>query len=97
MPLTPEEVRHIATLCRIALDPEEVERYRSQLSHILEQFEVLKELDTADVPPTGHAVALSNVMRGDDPRPSFPKEEVLANAPWREEDFFRVLAVLEEF
>ena len=96
MPLTREEVLHIAALCRIALTEEEVVRLQGQLSNILEQFDVLKELDTANVPPTGHSVALSNVLREDVPQDSFPQEQVLANAPRQEGDFFRVLRVLEE-
>ena len=86
MPLSREEVQHIATLCRVALSEEELERMRTQLSNILEQFEVLKEVDTRGVPPTGHSVALESVMRDD----------ILANAPRREGDFFLVNAVLEE-
>ena len=96
MPLSREEVLHIATLCRIALTDEEVEVFRRQLSHILEQFEVLKGVDTEGVPPTSHAVPLESVMRDDEPGPSFPREEVLRNAPRREEDFFKVNLVLEE-
>ena len=96
MPLSREEVQHIATLCRIALSEEELERMRSQLSHILEQFEVLKQVDTEGVPPTGHSVALESVMREDEPRDSFDREETLANAPRREGDFFQVNIVLEE-
>ena len=96
MPLTREEVLHIATLCRIGLSEEEVEHFRRQLSHILEQFEVLKQVDTEGVEPTSHAVPLDSVMREDEPSPSFPREEVLANAPRREDDFFRVNLVLEE-
>ncbi len=94
--LSREEVIHIATLCRIALTEQELERMREQLSHILEQFEVLKEVDTTGVPATGHAIALGTVMRDDVPRPSFPRDDVLANAPRREGEFFRVNAVLEE-
>lgn len=96
MPLSREEVQHIATLCRIALSEEELERMRTQLSNILEQFEVLKEVDTRGVPPTGHSVALESVMRDDTPRDSFPRDDILANAPRREGDFFLVNAVLEE-
>ena len=96
MPLSRDEVQHIATLCRIALSEEELERMRSQLSHILEQFEVLKQVDTEGVPPTGHSVALESVMREDEPRDSFDREETLANAPRREGDFFQVNIVLEE-
>jgi aspartyl-tRNA(Asn)/glutamyl-tRNA(Gln) amidotransferase subunit C len=96
LPLSREEVEHIATLCRIALSPEEMERMQEQLSLILEQFEVLRELDTRDVPPTGHAVPLENVQREDVPRPSLSRSEVLANAPRVEDEMFRVPMVLEE-
>jgi aspartyl-tRNA(Asn)/glutamyl-tRNA(Gln) amidotransferase subunit C len=94
--LSREQVLHVATLCRIGLTEEEVERFRSQLSHVLEQFEVLKEVDTTDVPPTSHSVPLHTVLRPDDPSPPFPREEVLRNAPRREGAFFRVPLVLEE-
>lgn len=93
--LTPEEVRHIARLARVGVTDEDVERFRQQLSVILENFEVLRKVDTEDVPPTGHAVPLQSVMRADEPAASYPKEEVLANAPEREEDAFRVRAILE--
>jgi len=96
MPLDRSEVEHIATLARIALTEEEVEQLREQLSHILEQFEVLKELDTAGVAPTGRAAQLRAAMRDDIPGESLAPEEVLSNAPRREGGFFRVKAVLEE-
>ena len=96
MPLSREEVEHIAILCRISFGPEEVERMREQLSLILEQFEVLRELDTTGVPPTGHAVPLENVQREDEVRPSLQRQQVLANAPRLEEETFRVPMVLEE-
>jgi aspartyl-tRNA(Asn)/glutamyl-tRNA(Gln) amidotransferase subunit C len=96
MALSREEVEHIAILCRIALSPEEVERMQEQLSLILEQFEVLRELDTKGVPPTGHAVPLENVQREDAATPSLSRPQVLANAPRSEEEMFRVPMVLEE-
>ena len=96
MALSRDEVMHVALLCRIALSEAEVERLQGELSDILGQFEALGELDTADVPPTGHSVPLTTVTRGDDARPATPKEDVLANAPRREGDYFRVLPVLEE-
>ena len=95
MSLTSEEIRHIALLARVGLTPEELERYRAQLENILENFQVLQDVDTEGVPPTGHSVALENVLRDDEPAPSFDKEDMLANAPRREEDYFRVRAVLE--
>ena len=96
MALDRADVDHIATLARIGLTGEEAETIREQLSHILEQFEVLSELDTAGVAPTGHAVPLEAVMRDDVPDTSLDPEEVLSNAPRREGEFFRVKAVLEE-
>jgi aspartyl-tRNA(Asn)/glutamyl-tRNA(Gln) amidotransferase subunit C len=96
MPLTREEVVHIATLCRLGLGEEEITLLQEQLSNILDQFEVLKEVDTDNVEPTGHSVALHSVMREDEPRPSYDKEDILANAPLREGDSFRVKAVLED-
>jgi len=95
MGLTLEDVQHVALLARVGLTPEELERYRSQLENILENFQVLQDVDTEGVPPTGHSVALENVLRDDEPGPSFDKEDILANAPRREEDYFRVRAVLE--
>ena len=93
--LTSEEVRHIARLARVGVTDEEVERFRAQLSSILEHFETLRQVNTEGVQPTGHAVPLHNVMREDAPAPSYPREEILANAPLREDDAFRVQAVLE--
>ena len=99
MPLESSQVEHIATLARIALTPEEVEVFRQQLSHILEQFAVLQELDTTGVLTTGQAVKppqLAGVMRDDTPQDSLDHEDVMRNAPRREGEFFRVNVVLEE-
>ena len=95
MPLTPEEVRYNARLARIGLSDDEVSRFQNQLSQILDYFERLQEVDTENVPPTAHTLAMHNVMRDDEPHPSINKEEVLANAPQREDDLFRVRAILE--
>jgi len=95
MKLSREEVLHIARLARLGLSDEEVERAREQLSHILENFEILESVDTDDVPPTAQSLALQNVLREDEPRDSFPRQEILANAPQEDEDSFRVRAVLE--
>jgi aspartyl-tRNA(Asn)/glutamyl-tRNA(Gln) amidotransferase subunit C len=93
--LTPEQVRHIARLARVGLTDEEVARFQSQLSDILDYFQRLNEVDSENVPPTAHTLDMRNVMREDEPRESLDKEDVLANAPQREDDFFRVRAVLE--
>ena len=96
MNLTPDEVQHITLLARVGLDLEELERYRTQLSDILEHFQVLQEVDTEGVSPTGSSVLQESVMRDDEPADSLSSEEVLATAPNREDDYFRVRAVLEQ-
>ena len=96
MPLDRADVEHIAALARIGLTEPEIELFREQLSQILEQFEVLSELDTTGVTPTGHAVQLEAVMREDVADDSLEPEDVLSNAPRREGESFRVKAVLEE-
>ncbi len=96
MPLTEDEVHHIATLCRIFFSPEEVDGMKGELSHILEQFQVLMEMDTQNVTPTSHSADLQTVTRADEAASGLDKEQVLANAPQREGDFFKVKVVLEE-
>ena len=96
MPLERSQVEYIASLARIGLTEEQVQLLGEQLSDILEQFEVLRELDTSGVAPTGHASGLQTVMREDVARDSLDSEDVLKNAPRREGEFFRVNPVLEE-
>ena len=96
MALTKQEVLHMASLCRIALSPQEVEYLRGQLSDILEHVRTLQEVDTEGVLPTSHSAGLTSVMREDLMSVGLETEHVLTNAPRREDDFFRVNAVLEE-
>ncbi len=95
MKLSREEVLHIALLARLGLGKDEVERFREQLSNILENFEVLQQVDTGGVPPTAQSIDLQNVLKDDKPDASLPPAEILANAPQEEEGFFRIRAVLE--
>ncbi len=95
MALTSEEVRHIARLARIALTESEVERFRGELSTILEHCGALSAFDTDGVPPTAQSFEMTNVERADEPRPSHDREQILANAPRREGEYFRVRAVLD--
>jgi len=95
MKLSREEVVHIALLARLGLTEDELEKFREQLSNILENFEVLQQVDTSGVPPTAQSIPLQNVMKADEVTPSLPPSKILANAPRREENFFRVRAVLE--
>jgi len=93
--LTIAEVEHIAELAKLGLTEEEKRTFQEQLSAILEYFEKLQEVDTSAIPPTATVLPLHNVMREDEVRPSLPPELILANAPEREGDFFKVQAVLE--
>jgi aspartyl-tRNA(Asn)/glutamyl-tRNA(Gln) amidotransferase subunit C len=95
MAITREQVRHVAMLFRMGLDEEDIARFQEQLSQIIDYFQILQEVDTEGVPPTAHTLALENVTRDDEVRPSFPVEDILANAPMPERGFFRVRAVLE--
>ena len=96
MALTPDEVRHIAHLARLGLTDADVEKFSHQLSDILDYFERLKAVDTDDVPPTAYPLDLHNVMRDDEPDPPSDADEILANAPHREGEYFRVRAILDE-
>jgi aspartyl-tRNA(Asn)/glutamyl-tRNA(Gln) amidotransferase subunit C len=95
MKLTDDEVRHIALLARLGISDAEVEKFREQLSSILENMDILQQVDTAGLPPTAQSVTLENIYRTDETAPSLAVEEVLANAPAQEDNSFRVNAVLE--
>ena len=95
MKLTREEVLHIALLARLGLTEAEVDRLSEQLSNILENFEVLQQVDTSDVPPTAQSIPLQNVVKDDKVVASLPQNQILANAPRKDGNFFRVRAVLE--
>ena len=91
-----EDVAHVARLARLALTDAELETMREQLNAILAHIDALKAVDTSGVEPTSHAVPQFNVMREDEPRPCLSVEEMLANAPDRAGDFFRVPRIIEE-
>lgn len=85
-----EQVLHIAQLARLRLDETEVERMSGELSGILAHVDRITALDLSDVPPTSHVVELVNVLRADEPRPSWPRDVVLAQAPDPVDGAFRV-------
>lgn len=88
-------VMHIAKLARLGLQEEEIDVLGQQLSSILGHIAILQEADVSGVSPTAHASRLQNVMREDVPRPSYPPEVLLANAPAQEDNCLKVRAVLE--
>lgn len=85
-----EQVLHVARLARLRLSDDEVERMAGELSGILEHVDRIAALDLDDVPPTSHVVDLENVLRPDEPRPSWPRETMLEAAPDTEDGAFRV-------
>ena len=93
MSITREDVLHVARLARLELREDEIERFREQLSAILEAVGKVSELDLSDVEPTAHPLAAVNVLGEDEPRPSLPRDQALANAPDPEDGFFGVPAV----
>jgi aspartyl-tRNA(Asn)/glutamyl-tRNA(Gln) amidotransferase subunit C len=85
-----DEVLHVARLARLELTDEEVSKFQEQLSAIIDAISKVSELDLSDVPPTAHPLEIANTWAEDEPRPSLGLGEVFANAPDRDEDYFRV-------
>ena len=85
-----EQVLHVARLARLELSEDEVERMSGELTGILGHIEKIGELDLENVPPTSHVVEVTNAVRADEPRPSWPREQILAAAPAVRDDGFEV-------
>jgi aspartyl-tRNA(Asn)/glutamyl-tRNA(Gln) amidotransferase subunit C len=85
-----EQVLHVARLARLSLTDDEVERMSGELTGILGHIEKIGELDLEGVPPTSHVVEVTNALRADEPRPSWPREELLEAAPAVRDDGFEV-------
>lgn len=95
MPLSPQEVEHIAKLARLQLTDEQKARYRGQLEAILDHVAKLQELDTKDVPPTASISVVQMPLRTDEPRPGLSKDDLLKNAPKQDDDQFQIPPVFE--
>ena len=93
--LTIEEVLKVANLARLEFDEAELELFTTHLTQILDYIGKLNELDTRDVEPTSHVVPIQNVLKKDEPRPSYPREVVLSNAPGAEAGHFEVPKVID--
>lgn len=94
MSLSADDVRKVALLARLQLSDDALERMTRELSAIVGYVEQLEAIDTEGVVPMAHALELRNVLADDEPRPSLPREEALANAPARDEACYRVPPVL---
>ena len=96
MAITREEVLHVARLARLAMSDDESDRLGGQLSAILDYVKQLDRLDTRDVVPTSHAIETGTPFRDDVVEPFGDKEALLANAPDRLNDCFRVPRIIED-
>lgn len=96
MALSADEVRHVASLARLALTDDEVHGLARDLSSILGYAEQVGEVAADDVPATTHPFGLSNVLRADVRRDSLPRQDILAAAPAVEEDRFAVPRIVAE-
>jgi aspartyl-tRNA(Asn)/glutamyl-tRNA(Gln) amidotransferase subunit C len=94
--LSREEVAHLARLARLAVTDEELDLFAGQLEVILRAVARVQEVAGEDVPPTTHAVPMTNVLRPDEVRPSLPRDVVLSQAPAVEDDRFKVPRILGE-
>ena len=93
--ITEAEVRHVASLAKLALSEEELLRVGRELNRILDYFAELQQLDTSDIPITSHAIPLVNVYREDEIGESLPQEEAVQNAPDGVDGYFRVPRIVE--
>jgi aspartyl-tRNA(Asn)/glutamyl-tRNA(Gln) amidotransferase subunit C len=96
MKLTQAEVAHVARLARLRIEPEELERMRTQLSNILESIAALQEVNISAVPPTAQITELTTVLRDDAVTERLSREEAVANAPAQRDGLFKVRAVFDE-
>ncbi len=96
MSITRDEVAHLARLARLALDEGELDHLAAQLDVIISAVARVQEVAAEDIPPTSHALPLTNVFRPDEPRPCLTPQQALAAAPAAEEQRFRVPRILEE-
>lgn len=94
--LSGQEVKHVAKLANFPLTEGETEKFRQQLSEILEYAEILKKVKTEDVKPSSQGVNLENAFREDKAEPSLSPEEVLSGAKDKQDGMFKVKAIFEE-
>jgi aspartyl-tRNA(Asn)/glutamyl-tRNA(Gln) amidotransferase subunit C len=95
MTITRAEVAHVARLARLGLSDDEMAQLTSELDHILDAMQELRQLDTSAIPPTAQVIPLQNVMRDDVPRSPWPVAEIVQNAPAARDGQFLVPPVLE--
>ena len=95
MQITKELVSYVAQLSRIKLDDSETEEMQRQMGAIVDYMDILNQLDTEEIEPLSHIFSITNVMRDDVTAPSYPREEILANAPEHTAEAFVVPKTVE--
>ena len=96
MKVTKEDLQNVAVISRLAIPAEQEDKYIDQIDHILTYMDNLSELDTENVKPTTYALPMQNVFRKDEVKASLDREAALANAPLKEDGYFKVPKVLED-
>ncbi len=96
MSITRDEVAHLARLSRLALGEEELDHFAVQLDAIVSAVARVQEVTAEDIPPTTHALPITNVFRPDEVQPTLSSAEALSGAPAAEDERFRVPRILEE-
>ncbi|MCD4783620.1 MAG: Asp-tRNA(Asn)/Glu-tRNA(Gln) amidotransferase subunit GatC [Candidatus Eremiobacteraeota bacterium] len=92
--ITVDEVRHMAHLCRLQLSPEDIDRFTGELGEIIDYVNQIQKLETSGIDPTFQTAPLSNIFRKDVIKKSLSPEEVLSNAPDRENDYFKMPPIM---
>lgn len=95
MSISKEEVIQVAHLARLGMDEASIDVFSNQIAQILEYVDTLQQVDTTDVPPTAHALAVVNAFREDEPAVHLPNDQALANAPSEEDGMFVVPKIIE--
>lgn len=93
--ISPDQVKHVANLARLAITEEETEKFTNQLDAIISFAELLNEINTDGVEPTSHVLDMKNVMREDIPQEGLPQSEVLKNAPEHQDGQVKVPSIME--
>lgn len=96
MPITLDEVRHVARLARLKLDESELMAFQGELNALLGHFQDIQGIDVSGLDAKPHAVAMTNVWSQDAPVPSLARDDALRNAPASKAGLFIVPTIIEE-
>ena len=94
MKLDQKQIKHIASLARLGLSNDDIEMFSTQLSEVLDNFDILEQVDTSNVQPAAQIISIQNVFRDDVVKNSSPQDDILDNAPMKEDNCFKVQAIL---